>query len=131
MKAVAGTLKLDQAQFREMEAFAKFGSDLDATTQLVISRGRRNQEILKQPQYFPVKVEEQIAIIFASTKGLLDDIPIERIKEFEKDYIRELKDKQKKILEKLEDGVFDDECERILNEVAISVAKNYVVKEED
>lgn len=131
MKAVAGTLKLDQAQFREMEAFAKFGSDLDAATQLVISRGRRNQEILKQPQYVPIRVEEQIAIIFASTKGLLDDTPIERIKEFEKDYIRELKDKQKKILEKLEDGVFDDECEKVLNEVAISVAKNYVVKEEN
>jgi F-type H+-transporting ATPase subunit alpha len=130
MKAVAGTLKLDQAQFREMEAFAKFGSDLDAATQLVISRGRRNQEILKQPQYAPVKVEEQIAIIFASTKGLLDDTPIERIKEFEKDYIRELIDKQKKVLKKLEDGIFDDECEKVLTEVASSIAKNYMVKEE-
>ena len=131
MKAVAGTLKLDQAQFREMEAFAKFGSDLDAATQLVISRGRRNQEILKQPQYSPIRVEEQIAIIFASTKGLLDETPIERIIEFEKDYIRELKDKHEKVLKKMEEGVYDEECEKVLTEVASSVAKNYKIEEEN
>jgi F-type H+-transporting ATPase subunit alpha len=130
MKGVAGTLKLDQAQFREMEAFAKFGSDLDKATQLTISRGQRNQEILKQPQFNPVKVEEQIAIIFASTKGLLDDIAIEKLSEFEKDYIRELRDKQKAILQKLEDGIFDEECEKILREVAAEIAKNYIIKEE-
>jgi F-type H+-transporting ATPase subunit alpha len=129
MKAVAGTLKLDQAQFREMEAFAKFGSDLDQATQLVISRGQRNQEILKQPQYAPIRVEEQIAIIFTSTKGLLDEVPIERLREFELDYIRELKDKQKKVLEKLEDGIYDEEAEKALRDTASTVAKSYTVKE--
>ena len=83
MKKVAGTLKLDQAQFRELEAFAKFGSDLDASTKLTIDRGRRNQEMLKQPQYSPVKVEQQVAIIYASTNGLLDKVPVDKVKEFE------------------------------------------------
>ena len=129
MKAVAGTLKLDQAQFREMEAFAKFGSDLDQSTQLVISRGQRNQEILKQPQYAPIRVEEQIAIIYTSTKGLVDEVPLERLREFELDYIRELKDKQKKVLNKLKDGIYDEEVEKALRETASSVAKSYIVKE--
>ena len=130
MKAVAGTLKLDQAQFREMEAFAKFGSDLDQATQLVISRGRCNQEILKQPQYKPVRVEEQIAIIFASTKGLLDEVPIEKLREFEVDYIRELKDKQKKVLDKLKEGIYDEEAEKALQDTANTIAKSYIVKEQ-
>ncbi len=86
MKKVAGTLKLDQAQFRELEAFSKFGSDLDATTKRTIERGRRNQEILKQPQYSPVSVENQVAIIYASTRGLMDKVPVEKAREFEKEY---------------------------------------------
>lgn len=91
MKKVAGTLKLDQAQFRELEAFAKFGSDLDAATKLVIERGRRNVEVLKQPQYQPVRVEEQVAIILASTKGYTDKVPVNKIKEFETEFIGLLK----------------------------------------
>ncbi|ERM81898.1 F0F1 ATP synthase subunit alpha [Rhodonellum psychrophilum GCM71 = DSM 17998] len=86
MKKVAGTLKLDQAQFRELEAFSKFGSDLDATTKRTIERGRRNQEILKQAQYSPVAVEYQVAIIYASTKGLMDGVPVDRSREFEKEF---------------------------------------------
>lgn len=86
MKKVAGTLKLDQAQFRELEAFAKFGSDLDASTKLTIERGRRNQEMLKQPQYSPVAVEQQVAIIYASTNGLLDKVPVNKVKSFESDF---------------------------------------------
>ncbi|MCH7402538.1 F0F1 ATP synthase subunit alpha [Belliella kenyensis] len=86
MKKVAGTLKLDQAQFRELEAFSKFGSDLDASTKRTIERGRRNQEILKQAQYAPVAVENQVAIIYASTKGLMDTVPVERAREFEKEF---------------------------------------------
>jgi F-type H+-transporting ATPase subunit alpha len=86
MKKVAGTLKLDQAQFRELEAFSKFGSDLDATTKRTIERGRRNQEILKQPQYSPVSVANQVAIIYASTKGLMDKVPVEKTKTFEKEF---------------------------------------------
>ncbi|EON77318.1 ATP synthase alpha chain [Lunatimonas lonarensis] len=86
MKKVAGTLKLDQAQFRELEAFSKFGSDLDPTTKRTIERGRRNQEILKQKQYSPVRVELQVAIIYLSTKGFLDQIPVEKVKAFESDF---------------------------------------------
>jgi F-type H+-transporting ATPase subunit alpha len=86
MKKVAGTLKLDQAQFRELEAFAKFGSDLDASTKRTIERGRRNQEILKQPQYSPVSVAHQVAIIYASTKGLMDSVPVEKARAFEKEF---------------------------------------------
>jgi F-type H+-transporting ATPase subunit alpha len=86
MKKVAGTLKLDQAQFRELEAFSKFGSDLDASTKRTIERGRRNQEILKQAQYAPVSVANQVAIIYASTKGLMDSVPVEKARAFEKEF---------------------------------------------
>lgn len=86
MKKVAGTLKLDQAQFRELEAFSKFGSDLDASTKRTIERGRRNQEILKQPQYAPVPVELQVAIIYVSTRGMMDTIPVEKARDFERDF---------------------------------------------
>jgi len=86
MKKVAGTLKLDQAQFRELEAFSKFGSDLDASTKRTIERGRRNQEILKQAQYSPVSVANQVAIIYASTKGLMDLVPVEKARAFEKEF---------------------------------------------
>jgi F-type H+/Na+-transporting ATPase subunit alpha len=101
MKEVAGTLKLDQAQFRELEAFAKFGSDLDAATKLTIDRGRRNQEILKQAQYAPFSVEEQVAIIFASTKGFMDKVPVEKAKDFEKEFLSVLRASKKHILEAL------------------------------
>jgi len=86
MKKVAGTLKLDQAAFRELEAFSKFGSDLDPTTKRTIERGRRNQEILKQGQYSPVRVDLQVAIIYASSRGLLDNIPVGKVRQFEKDF---------------------------------------------
>ena len=88
MKKVAGTLKLDQAQFRELEAFAKFGSDLDPATQRTIDRGRKNQEILKQPQYQPMPVEQQVAIIFASTKGFADSVDADRMRDFEEAYLK-------------------------------------------
>ena len=92
MKKVSGTLKLDQAQFRELEAFAKFGSDLDAATLNVIEKGKRNVEILKQAQNDPFKVEDQVAIIYAGSKNLLRDIPVDRVKEFESEYISFLND---------------------------------------
>ena len=87
MKKVAGTLKLDQAQFRELEAFAKFGSDLDAATLNVIEKGKRNVEILKQAQNDPFAVEDQVAIIFAGSKNLLRQVPVEKVKEFEQSYL--------------------------------------------
>lgn len=118
MKKVAGTLKLDQAQFRELEAFAKFGSDLDAATQLAIDRGRRNLEVLKQGQYSPVSVEEQVAIIYASTNGLLDKVPVNKVKDFEKSYLNALKTRHPKALESLRQGKLDESTLEILKKEA-------------
>ncbi|GAB4486746.1 MAG: F0F1 ATP synthase subunit alpha [Raineya sp.] len=125
MKKVAGTLKLDQAQFRELEAFAKFGSDLDAATKLVIERGRRNLEILKQPQYSPVPVEEQVAIIYVGTQGCLDKVPVERVKEFEKEFLRIMRTEHKSILANLQKGKFEDADTAKMKEIALQLAKNY------
>lgn len=126
MKKVAGTLKLDQAQFRELEAFAKFGSDLDAATQLAIDRGRRNQEVLKQPQYSPVSVEQQVATIYASTKGLIDKVPVDRVKEFESDYLTVLDGQYGDTLKALQAGKFDDSITAVLEKVAREIAAKYV-----
>ncbi|MFC2125567.1 F0F1 ATP synthase subunit alpha [Bacteroidota bacterium] len=125
MKKVAGTLKLDQAQFREMEAFAKFGSDLDKATQLIIDRGRRNQEILKQDQYAPVPVEQQIAIIFASTKGYTDKIPVNRMRDFEKEYLLEMTTSHQGVLENMAKGILEDEDTETMKNVAQEVARNF------
>ncbi|MDH3710130.1 MAG: F0F1 ATP synthase subunit alpha [Cyclobacteriaceae bacterium] len=126
MKKVAGTLKLDQAQFRELEAFAKFGSDLDAATQLTIDRGRINLEILKQGQYEPVPVEQQIAIIYASTNGFIDKVPLKRVKEFEKEFVTLLSAQHKDVMETLRDGKLDDQVTETLKNEAINMAKKYV-----
>ncbi len=122
MKKVAGTLKLDQAQFRELEAFAKFGSDLDAATQQTINRGRINQEVLKQPQFSPVPVEEQIATIFASTRGYADNVEISKVREFEKAYLREMKLQHADVLEELKEGKLTDEAQKLMKKVALEVA---------
>lgn len=128
MKKVAGTLKLDQAQYRELAAFAKFGSDLDAATLLTINRGTKNQEILKQPQYSPFRVGEQIASIFASTKGYLDSVPVDKVREFEKEFVQVLNQKHKNVIDELSTGKFDDSLTDVLKEVAVEVAKNYEQK---
>ncbi len=125
MKKVAGTLKLDQAQFRELEAFAKFGSDLDAATKLTIERGRRNLEILKQAQYSPVTVENQVAIIFVSTKGFIDDVPVNRVKEFENEFITLLEAQHEDVLNTLKAGKLDDNATGTLEKVAVNLAKKY------
>jgi len=125
MKKVSGTLKLDQAQFRELEAFAKFGSDLDAATQLTIDRGRRNQEILKQGQFAPVAVEEQVAIIYASTKGLMDNVPVEKAKEFETEFLTVLRNSHADALASLKAGKLDDAAIDALKKVAADVASKY------
>ncbi|KOY87225.1 ATP F0F1 synthase subunit alpha [bacterium 336/3] len=125
MKKVAGTLKLDQAQFRELEAFAKFGSDLDAATKLVIDRGRRNLEILKQPQYSPVSVEDQVAIIYVGTQGCLDKVPVDKVKEFEKEFLRMMRAEHKDVLANLQKGKFEDADTAKMKELALRLAKNY------
>jgi F-type H+-transporting ATPase subunit alpha len=126
MKKVAGTLKLDQAQFRELEAFAKFGSDLDAATKLTIDRGRKNQEILKQPQYAPVPVEDQVAIILASTRGFLDKVPVEKVKEFESDFLLVLKAQHRNVLDNFRAGKMEDQDVEVIKKIAQEVASNLV-----
>jgi F-type H+-transporting ATPase subunit alpha len=125
MKKVAGTLKLDQAQFRELEAFAKFGSDLDAATLAVIEKGRRNVEILKQNQHFPMTVEEQIAIIYCGTKGLVNNVPVNRIKEFETDFIRTMHEKKADVLNELKEGKYTDAQTKAIEEIAAEVSKRF------
>ena len=125
MKKITGTLKLDQAQYRELEAFAKFGSDLDAATNAVIEKGKRNVEILKQGQYSPLRVEEQAAIIFCGTNGLLMKVPVKKIKEFEKEYISFLHSKHQNVLDDLASGKLTDEITSTLKTVAADLSSKY------
>ena len=125
MKKVAGTLKLDQAQFRELEAFAKFGSDLDAVTLGVIEKGKRNVEILKQSQNDPFKVEDQVSIIYLGSKDLLKAVPVEKVKDFEKKFIELLNLKHKKILSQIKEGKLTDEITSILEKVASELTSSY------
>ena len=125
MKKVAGTLKLDQAQYRELEAFAKFGSDLDASTQLTISRGQKNQEILKQPQYSPMSVEEQVAIIYVSTNGFLDKVPQDKVRAFQKDFLTMMDTQNRSTLDNIRSGKWDDDARNVIKRVATDLAKNY------
>jgi F-type H+-transporting ATPase subunit alpha len=125
MKKVAGTLKLDQAQYRELEAFSKFGSDLDAATKAVLDKGSRNVEILKQGQFSPLSVEKQIAIIYCGTKGLLRSVPIAKVKAFEADYLSVLEAKHATILSDLRAGKYTDEITNTLEAVAKEVAKRH------
>jgi len=118
MKKVSGTLKIDQAQFRELEAFAKFSSDLDASTLSVLEKGRRNVEILKQNQYSPMAVEQQIAIIYCGTKGLLKELPASEVKNFEEIYINLLKTQHPELLQNLKAGKLLEEDEKIMRSVA-------------
>lgn len=126
MKKVAGTLKLDQAQFRELEAFAKFGSDLDAATMNVIEKGKRNVEILKQAQNDPFTVEDQVAIIYAGSKNLLKDVPVEKVKEFERDYIEFLNAKHRGVLDTLKAGKLTDEVTDTLTAVCKDLSAKFI-----
>jgi len=125
MKKVSGTLKLDQAQFRELEAFAKFGSDLDEATMNVIEKGKRNVEILKQAQNDPFKVQDQVAIIFAGSKNLLKKVPVDKVKEFENKYIELLNLKYKKVMETIKSGKLSDEVIETLTKVAEDLSSSY------
>jgi F-type H+-transporting ATPase subunit alpha len=125
MKKVSGTLKLDQAAYRELEAFAKFGSDLDAATLNVIEKGKRNVEILKQNENTPFTVEDQIAIIYAGSKNLLRDVPVEKVKEFERDYIELLNAQHRGVLDTLKSGKLTDEVIATLTSVAADLSAKY------
>ncbi len=128
MKKVSGTLKLDQAQYRELEAFSKFGSDLDAATKAVLDKGKRNVEILKQPQYSPVSVEKQVAIIYLGTSNLLKDVPVEKVKDFENVFLTELEQKHASILDNFRKGNLKDEDLKTLRDVANELSSQYRVQ---
>ena len=122
MKKVSGTLKLDQAQYRELEAFSKFGSDLDATTKAVLDKGKRNVEVLKQPQYSPVTVEKQVAIIYLGTNNLLKDIPVEKVKDFESVFFTSLTQLHPAVLENLRNGKLDEADLKVLRDLAADLS---------
>ena len=126
MKQVAGTIKLDLAQYREMAAFAQFASDMDASTRQLLSRGERLTELLKQPQYSPMDVEEQVAVIFAGVKGYLDQIPTQKIGEFEQSLIQTLNAKGSNILESIrKDKSISDDTEKALKDTLDELVKNF------
>ena len=125
MKKVAGTLKLDQAQYRELEAFAKFGSDLDAATMNVIEKGKRNVEILKQSVNDPYTVEDQVAIIYAGSKNLLRNVPVDKVKEFEKDFLAYLNAKHRDTLDAIKAGKIDDNVTDVLEKVSKEISAKY------
>lgn len=125
MKKVAGTLKLDQAQYRELEAFAKFGSDLDAATMAVLDKGKRNVEVLKQGQYEPVSVEKQVAIIYLGTKGLLKNIPVDKVKDFEEQFLTKMEQNHADALELFRQGKLDDEAVKTVETVAEDISKQF------
>lgn len=130
MKKVAGTLKLDQASYRELEAFAKFGSDLDAATRAVLEKGKRNVEILKQPQYSPVEVEKQVAIIYVGTNNLMKSVPVDRVRDFEEAFLNLLEEKHRgDVLDVLKSGKLTDEVKEKLTSIAKDVAAKYEEKE--
>lgn len=125
MKKVSGTLKLDQALYRELEAFSKFGGDLDASTKLVIDKGARNVEILKQAQYTPFPVEKQVAIIYLGTQGLLRDVPVKKVREFEEHFLMEMENKLPEALADFKKGNLNDDNLKKMTELAKNIAAQY------
>lgn len=125
MKKIAGTLKVDQAQYRELEAFAKFGSDLDAATLAILDKGAKNVEILKQGQYNPIPVEKQIAIIYCGTRGLLKDVPLEKVKDFERSFIEYMETRHREVLDALAAGNLNDQITGTLDKAAAEIAQRY------
>ncbi|GBU07941.1 F0F1 ATP synthase subunit alpha [Bacteroidales bacterium] len=126
MKKVSGTLKTDQAQYRELEAFTKFGGDMDQITKMTLDKGQKNTALLIQPQYHPLSVEKEIAIIFCGTQGLLSDVPVDKVKDFEKIFLEILEARyQKEVLDILAQGIMSDEVTSLLKETALEVAKTF------
>ena len=127
MKKVAGTLKIDQAQYRELEAFSKFSSDMDAVTAMAIDRGRKNNQLLIQQQYSPMPVGEQVAILYCGTQGLMSSIPVERVQEFQEKFLSLLRTVHKEtVIDRLSAGHLDDSIVNIIRETAASVCTSLV-----
>ena len=131
MKKTAGTMKLDLAQYRELEAFAKFGSDLDASTQQILDKGARNVEILKQGENAPVPVEKQVAIIYCGTKGLLQKIPTEKVTAFEKDFLEMMENRNREVLDRIRGGEWSDDIQKAIEDVANDIKSTYEVSPEE
>jgi F-type H+-transporting ATPase subunit alpha len=125
MKKVAGTLKLDQALYREMEAFSKFGGDLDAATKNVLDKGARNVEILKQPQYSPFSVEKQVAIIYLGTNGLIKNVSVKRVKEFEEHFLMEMETKLPDVMAEFKKGNLPEDGLKKMVELANGIIPQY------
>jgi len=125
MKRVSGLLRLNQAQYRELESFSQFGSDLDSATQTVLDIGARNVEILKQPQYSPMREEHQIAIIFCATNGLLKKLPLAEVTNFQERFIKTLEALHKPLLEQLRNGILNDEGMQTLTDEALSLIQTF------
>ena len=131
MKKVAGTLKMDQAQYRELEAFSKFSSDMDPITAMTIDKGRKNAQLLIQPQYSPMPVEQQIAILYCGTHGLLHDVPLENVQDFERSFIESLQlNHQEDVLDVLRTGVIDDNVTKLSKRLPLWLPNN-IYKNED
>ena len=125
MKKVAGTLKIDQAQFRELESFTKFGGDIDPVTARVIDKGRKNERLLIQPQYAPMKVEDEVAVIYCGTKGLLENVPLDKVAEFEKNFLQLVNTKYPEVMEAIRAGKLDDDVTSRLTEAASEISGSY------
>ena len=126
MKKVAGTLKIDQAQYRELEAFSQFGGDLDPVTAMTIDKGKKNTELLVQAQYTPMSVERQIAILYCGTNGLLRQVPLDKVHEFETEFLRTLEMQyQTEVFDVLKKGVINEDVEKILRKVAKDLSDQY------
>jgi F-type H+-transporting ATPase subunit alpha len=130
MKKVAGTLKIDQAQYRELEAFSKFSSDMDPVTAMAIDRGRKNNKLLIQPQYSPMPVGEQIAILYCGVHSLLRDVPLDKVQEFQQSFLRDLRAKhQQDVIDVLAKGVINDDVTALIEQTAAETASLYKEKE--
>ncbi|WP_185858591.1 F0F1 ATP synthase subunit alpha [Blattabacterium cuenoti] len=127
MRKISGTLKLDQAQFRELESFSKFGSELDPSTMEILKKGKINIEILKQPAHSPYDIADQIAIIYVGTKNLIKDVPIDKISSFEKEYLFYLREKHENLLISLRNGILDDKISEILDKIALKLSRKYIL----
>ena len=125
MKKVAGTLKIDMAQYRELEAFSKFSSDMDAVTAMTIDRGRKNNQLLIQPQYSPMPVGEQIAIIYCGTKGLMHEVPVDKVRECQDSFLDKMRTAHPEVIETLASGKIDDTVASVIEQVMADIAGQY------
>ena len=122
---MAGTLKIDMAQYRELEAFSKFSSDMDAVTAMTIDRGRKNNQLLIQPQYTPMPVGEQVAIIYCGTHGLMHDVPVEKVRECQETFLDKVRTQHADVIEALASGKIDDSLTAVLEQTMADVAGQY------